>query len=102
MSYVECSDEYWQPNLFLGTGWVCTADGHDVRVIFWICVVQMIFAGLNTVSAFFKKVCPGKKEEESPAKEEDPENGEKTVNETTFGTDGMTAVQTDATQKAQK
>ena len=32
MSTQECTGEYWQPNQFLGTSWVCQAEGHDVRV----------------------------------------------------------------------
>ena len=79
MDYERCEGEYWQPNHFLGTGWVCSANGHDVRVIFWICVVQMIFAGMNTLSAFTKKICPRKKDPETP---NDNVEGNETIKKT--------------------
>ena len=60
-NYSQCSFEYWQPNLYFGKGWVCTAEGHDVRVIFWICTCQIVLAGLHLIVVCCPKKKDGKK-----------------------------------------
>jgi len=47
---MSCADEYWQPNDHRGTIWVCNAVQRDVKIIFWMCIVQMIFAGFSLPS----------------------------------------------------
>lgn len=59
----------WEPTKQLGTSWVPNAIPHEVQVIFWICVVKMIFAGLSFVNA----ICGQKQKYDEVATGEDPE-----------------------------
>ena len=49
MNATNCTGEYWQPNSQLGTPWVCDADQNRVKLIFWICIALIIFAGIHVL-----------------------------------------------------
>ena len=46
---------HWEPTNQLGTSWVPNAIPHEVQVIFWICVIQMVFVGLSIVHSICRK-----------------------------------------------
>merc|ERR1712130_66581 len=60
----------WSPTQHVGTSWVAAAEDHDVKVVFWLVVVQLVFAGLTVINW----VCRARQYQEVPQEEEEEQD----------------------------